>query len=69
MAPPKEKPPWARRLILEKADLDTKIEALRKFTGTGEFQALPAHDVFLLGGQLHIMDEYSRILGQRIDRL
>lgn len=59
---------WLQRVKEEKADLDAKAERLRLFTGSAAFRALEGQDVFLLGQQLALMDQYSTVLGKRIKR-
>ena len=55
------------RLRTEKAELDVKREALKAFVDSPAFIGLPWEQRTLLCDQLGIMDEYSRVLGQRID--
>lgn len=55
-----------QRVIDEKAELDEKIEKLRKFTLTDIFKDLGSHDKILLSDQLYSMSQYSDILEERI---
>lgn len=55
------------RVRNERAELDIKREALKAFVESPEFTGLPWEQRTLLSDQLGIMDEYSRVLGQRID--
>lgn len=59
--------PHQKRVIDEKKDLDTKIEALSTFIGTPTYHTLSHEDQFLLRRQLVAMSEYSAILRERID--
>lgn len=57
-----------QRVIEEKKELDQKLEKLNAFTGTPTFSALGEEDTMLLLKQLRVMEQYSSILQQRIDR-
>lgn len=59
--------PHQKRVIDEKRELDTKIEALTAFIGTPIYHGLSHQDQFLLRRQLVAMNEYSAILRERID--
>ena len=61
--------PHQMRVVQEKQELDTKIEALIKFTTTSDiFANLPETDKQHLTDQLSTMHGYSAILGLRINR-
>ena len=55
--------PWQDRVIAEKAHLDEKIVKLLKFLAQPE---VPIQDYLLLDRQCQIMQDYSRILEERI---
>ena len=55
------------RLRTERTALDMRREALKAFVESTAFIGLPWEQRTLLSDQLGIMDEYSRVLGQRID--
>ncbi len=59
---------WQERVIKEKADLDAKLNRLSAFGLSESFDELSAEDQGLLGLQHAAMEEYSRVLGRRIDR-
>jgi hypothetical protein len=61
------KPAYQQRVIDEKAALDTKLADLVKFVNDNPtFSTLPQDEQNRLGRQAEVMDEYSRILGERI---
>lgn len=61
--------PYQKRVIDEKNDLDDKLEKLEQFIETNAgFQDLAIFDQELLNLQCTHMQEYSQILGQRINR-
>lgn len=55
-----------QRVVIEKAELDSRIEKLSSFRGTPEFQAIIPQEQKRLIDQLQIMREYSHILAERI---
>ena len=59
-------PAHIERVIVEKAKLDDKIHALRKFIGTEIYAKLGFYDRTLLDQQLHPMQQYSETLGRRL---
>lgn len=62
----KQVPAHIERVIVEKAELDDKIHALRKFIGTEIYANLGYLDRNLLVQQLYPMQQYSDTLGQRL---
>jgi len=58
--------PFQQRVVDEKAALDDKIGRLRPFIGGETFLSLPREEQKRMERQLHIMDEYSAVLGERI---
>lgn len=60
--------PYQLRVVQEKADLDTKIQALTAFAKSDAFsQDVPEAEQRRMLRQLVVMQDYSRILGERID--
>jgi hypothetical protein len=58
--------PHQERVVIEKAELDEKLEKLNAF-GRGElFATLPPEEQERLQRQSKIMDQYSVVLGERI---
>ena len=57
---------YQQRVVEEKQALDIKIGALVPFLGGGKFYALPLDEQARLTNQLHVMQRYSAILGERI---
>ncbi len=55
------------RVILERKELDAKLEKLGVFIGTKPFFALSVESRDLLLAQHRVMADYSLILGQRIE--
>lgn len=60
---------YRTRMIAEKEELDVRISKLTNFIGSGSYHALERHDQYLLRRQLLVMNEYSEILNQRLERL
>lgn len=63
--------PHEERVIVEKRELDDKLAKLKAFCfdpGSPLFKALAPADRDLLEDQYTAMDQYSTILGKRIDR-
>ncbi len=59
--------PHQQRVVDEKSELDTKIEALQKFiAGSPIFTGLPEEEKERLVRQESCMSEYSSILAERI---
>ena len=58
--------PHQQRVIDEKAELDKKLAKLSEFVTTPLFASLPADEQGRLNRQHSVMEEYSRILGERI---
>ena len=60
--------PFQKRVVEEKEQLDGKIFRLREFLATPSTE-VSAIEMARLKTQLFYMDEYSRILGERIAAL
>lgn len=60
--------PYQHRVIEEMNDLNAKIERLKAFADSTEFDALDAVDKGLLIAQSEAMSAYSTILGLRFIR-
>ncbi len=58
--------PHQERVVAEKAELDAKIEKLSEFIPGSIMGSLPAAEQSRLRIQLHIMQAYSTVLGERI---
>lgn len=58
--------PFQKRVVTEKAELDEKLEALRKFIKTAQFCSLLNSEQSRLQRQVVAMSAYSTILGERI---
>jgi hypothetical protein len=59
--------PHQNRVIIEKAELEIKLAALTDFVNNSPiYGTLPDAEQMRLGRQAEVMDEYSRILGERI---
>lgn len=58
---------YQQRVIDEKTALDIKIRDLSNFRCTDDYLELTDYMKGLLGKQLDIMEQYSRILQDRID--
>lgn len=59
-------PPYQQRVVDEKRELDTKIDALYLFLGTNMYSSLPSKERVLLNNQFNHMVSYSGILAERI---
>lgn len=60
-------PPHQQRVVDEKKELDEKLDKLKAFIETNPiFNNLPDDERGRLGRQFDVMEEYSRILSQRI---
>lgn len=60
--------PYQLRILVEKMDLDDKIERLNTFIETPQFSKLHIAEQSAMGAQSTHMQVYSNILGERIDR-
>lgn len=58
--------PYQERVIQEKLELDERRAKLLAFIFSTQFVALPAGERSRLNLQRSAMDDYSRILGERI---
>lgn len=63
---PDAMPLYQRRVIIEKFDLDNKIEALAIFRHSSVFPGVDPDEQKRLTDQLQVMREYSFILAERI---
>lgn len=59
--------PHQRRVVEEKAELDGRLDKLRAFTGGSLFRSLPDAEQNRMLRQEHAMDEYAKVLGERIE--
>lgn len=59
--------PHQQRVVEEKAALDEKIAKLAAFGRTATFAALPADEQGRLNRQHSLMEQYSAVLGERIE--
>lgn len=59
--------PYQQRVVEEKTELDIKLRALRLFIGGQTFEELPEDERARLNAQEHYMDQYSQVLGERIE--
>ncbi len=57
---------FQQRVVDEKTELDDKLKKLSEFGKSSFFQTLPPEEQGRLNRQHSIMEEYSRILGERI---
>ena len=62
-------PPFIRRLIEERNELQYQITRLKKFTDTELFKDLDVTDQHLMYEQLNHMNIYLSILVRRLDKL
>lgn len=58
--------PYQERVVAEKSELDERLAKLDAFGRTESFASLPSEEQGLLNRQHSVMEEYSRILGERI---
>lgn len=58
--------PYQERVVIEKAELDSKREKLTAFIVGETYQMLDVAERLRLSEQLTVMAEYSKILGERI---
>lgn len=62
-------PPHIQRMMVERDELDDKIDKLGKFMFDLEkFDRLDAEDQELLKQQFKVMEEYDKILNNRINK-
>lgn len=59
--------PYQERVIAERDDLQQKIEALERFTGTDQMRSLSLKDQYRLVRQLNHMRSYRDVLNERIE--
>lgn len=59
--------PFQERVVTEKAELDDKLSRLKPFVTGEKFKSLPNAEQERMIRQLHLMEEYSQVLGQRIE--
>ena len=59
--------PHQQRVVEEKAELDTRLDKLRSFINTGDFDQVDSAERARLIRQAMIMTDYSRILSDRIE--
>ncbi len=57
---------YQKRVVLEKEELDEKLEKLMLFITSDKFSALPDGEKFLMGKQSAMMTGYSGALADRI---
>jgi hypothetical protein len=58
---------YQQRVVDEKTALDDKISRLKPFIATEKFFALPVFEQERMNRQLHHMEKYSDVLGERIE--
>ena len=58
---------YQERVVAEKRELDEKLAKLSAFGRTDLFASLPEGEQGRLNRQHAVMEEYSRILGERIE--
>lgn len=58
--------PYQERVVVEKRELDEKLVKLDSFLEGPVFFHLPVDERSRLSSQYGVMQEYSRILGERI---
>lgn len=58
---------YQERVEIEKRELDKKIGALEAFNGSERFRRLSMAEQMRMTEQLEVMEEYSAILGRRIE--
>lgn len=57
---------FQKRVVEEKAELDSKMDRLTAFIDTPIFKSLPEAEQERMVRQLHHMGEYTAVLGERI---
>ena len=55
-----------QRMVLEKSELDVRVEAMRSFLGSSKADALPMRAQADLKEQLYFMEGYAWVLQRRI---
>lgn len=60
--------PYQRRVIDEKTELSFKVKRLEEYVQRPGFNLLDRHERADMMAQLRAMQEYSTILGRRINR-
>ena len=58
---------YQERVVEEKKELDAKLAKLDTFGRTEQFTALPAEEQGRMNRQHSIMEDYSKVLGERIE--
>lgn len=64
--PPKWLEPWQERVIAESRELEDRLAKLRSFLSSAAVAALTGHDQERLHRQATIMDQYAKVLAERI---
>jgi hypothetical protein len=59
--------PYQERVIAERDDLQQKIEALDRFTGSDTFRSLKLKEQYRQVRQLNHMRSYREVLNERIE--
>jgi len=59
--------PHQERVVTEKAELDHKIQKLSEFVSGSIYGTLTEAEQFRMSKQLDLMQQYSEVLGERID--
>lgn len=59
--------PYQERVIAERDDLQQKIDALERFTGTDQMRSLSLKEQYRLVRQLNHMRSYRDVLNERIE--
>ncbi len=58
---------WQRRVLAERLELDIKLASLKAFIEGTLFKKLPIGEQFRLNRQATYMQQYSMVLGERIE--
>jgi len=58
--------PYQERVVKEKEELDDKISRLRPFVSGENFKNLPEDERERMSRQLDLMEDYSKVLSERI---
>lgn len=61
--------PHVQRVVAEKAQLDGRLRLLRSFLKSARFLELGEHAQDLLCKQLHLMEELTQVLADRIESM
>lgn len=59
--------PYQERVVEEKRELDEKLAKLDAFGRTEQFTSLSADEQGRMNRQHSIMEDYSKVLGERIE--